>query len=307
MFETLGPAPRHHRGRERLTPVDEALQGARRSSTNDIQDKGRAILETVEAREPRRDPAARPPVPLDPGLNHGDPRGVPGRSATRSCRMRSIPKDARVPRPLLQGGARERARSKSPLDINRRVAGELLGQQRAEGVGREVRRAPPERRRASISRASSAATTRRPTASSTRSSSSRQDALRGAARHRREQARRLDQDPRQDVRARAEAPRGAPRGLEQAEGTSSSTRSTRSASSCSSSRRSSSATRACRTPRSIAQIEALRAKLAGVRAARRPPDGARARPKGIVQLGKKTQGRDDRPGRRRPTRTSAAE
>ena len=38
-----------------------------------------------------------------------------------------------------------------------------------------------------------------------------QDAVRGAARHRREQAGRLDQDPREDLRPRAEAPRGAPR------------------------------------------------------------------------------------------------
>ena len=39
-----------------------------------------------------------------------------------------------------------------------------------------------------------------------------EDALRRAPRHRREQAGRLDQDPREDVRARAEAPRGAPPG-----------------------------------------------------------------------------------------------
>ena len=151
------------------------------------------------------------PYHSDPGLNHGDPRGVPG---------------ARLPDPL---DALDPARIATYLDrffdedidagrdqdaarAQRRLAGELLGQLRAEGVGREVRGAPPERGRARSVVASSAATTRRPTASSTRSSSSRGDAVRGAPRHRRQQAGRLDQDPRQDLRPRAEAPRGAPRG-----------------------------------------------------------------------------------------------
>ncbi len=55
-----GHAPRHHRGRERLrlpTRRSKALRKLRRAT---CRSKGRAILETVEAREPRRDPDARP-------------------------------------------------------------------------------------------------------------------------------------------------------------------------------------------------------------------------------------------------------
>ena len=82
--------------------------------------------------------------------------------------MRSIPQGPRVPRPLLRGATSKAGRIESAARGQRRVAGELLGQHRAEGVGGEVRRAPPERRRARPVVASSAATTRRPTASSTR-------------------------------------------------------------------------------------------------------------------------------------------
>ena len=86
------------------------------------------------------------PYHSDPGLNHGileefQVLGYPILS------IRSIPKDReyldRYFKEDLEAGAhRDAARDQ------RRLAGELLGQLGAEGVGGEVRRAPPERRRA---------------------------------------------------------------------------------------------------------------------------------------------------------------
>ncbi len=195
------------RATSRSTRRFKALRGVRATT---CRAQGPRDPREVEAREPRRAPDARPPVPHRSRAEPRDPRGVPG------ARLPD-PVDPLAPQgpgagcePLLRGRS-PRASSRRPRH-QRRVARELLGQQRAEGVGREVRRAAPERRRASTCRASSAATTRRPTASSTRSSPPAGKAVLGAARHRREQARRLDQDPRQDLRPHAEAPQGAARG-----------------------------------------------------------------------------------------------
>ncbi len=206
----LGPAPRHHRGRERL-------RLPRRAATA-LDAVRRARWRTRAARSSRRSrrrtasrsscSAAR--TTRDPGLNHGvleefQVLGYPILS------MRSIPKDPRLARALLRGGPRRGARSRSPLDVHRRVAGELLDQQRAEGLGGEVRRAAPERRGAR-----SLELQVRPRRADLRPHRQHhrleRDALRGAARHRRQQAGRLDQDPRQDVRAHAQAPRGTARG-----------------------------------------------------------------------------------------------
>ena len=201
----LGPAPRHHRGRERPR-VPRGLARARRIFENDLQEKGRAILETVEAENRVAILLVGRPYHSDPGLNHGIPEefqvlGYPILSraldpeATASTSTRYFKEE------LARG-------QQSPLEHQRRVAGELLGQQRAEGVG--------------------ARSSRRTTRTSSSSTSRRfkcghdapiyglidtiirevEDAVRGAPRHRREQARRLDQDPRQDVRPRAQAPRG---------------------------------------------------------------------------------------------------
>ena len=134
----------------------------------DLQEKGRAILETVEAENRVAILMIGRPYHSDPGLNHGIPEefqvlGYPILS------MRSIPKDPEYLASLLQERHQGGADQDAARD-ERRLAGELLGQQRAEGLGREVRGAPPERGRARSVVASSAATTRRPTASSTRSS-----------------------------------------------------------------------------------------------------------------------------------------
>ncbi|MEI2764079.1 MAG: acyl-CoA dehydratase activase-related protein [Dermatophilaceae bacterium] len=141
----------------------EAHEGARRSSSDDLQEKGRAILETVEAenRVAILDgrPARTTPIP---GLNHGIPEEFQVLGYPILSRALASRKDTEY---LARYFKDEVARGQHPSRHQRRVARELLGQQRAEGVGGEVRRAPPERRACSISRASSAATTRRPTAS----------------------------------------------------------------------------------------------------------------------------------------------
>ena len=207
--------------------------------------------------------------------------------------IRSIPQDARVPRSLLQGGARERR--------------DQVARSSSTTCGRRTTR-PTARRR--CGRAKFAA--HHPNVVVLDLSSFKcghdaptyglidsiietvEDALRGAPRHRREQAGRLDQDPRQDLRARAEAPRGAPRGRRARSSTSSSTPSTRSASSSSSSRRSSSSdaprpgSRARRADRG-APREARRrtCRTPAARWSPSPPEGHR-------EARQEDQGRDDR-------------
>ena len=74
---------------------------------HDLQEKGRAILETVEAEDRIAILVLGRPYHSDPGLNHGIPEEFQVLGYPILC-IRSIPKDARVPRSLLQGGARER-------------------------------------------------------------------------------------------------------------------------------------------------------------------------------------------------------
>ena len=111
MFETLGPAPRHHRGRERL----RLPRGAgRRSTSFDARPAGQGPRDPRDGRGRRtasRSSMIGRPYHSDPGLNHGIPEefqvlGYPILS------IRSIPKDREVARPLLQGGHRGGARSR---------------------------------------------------------------------------------------------------------------------------------------------------------------------------------------------------
>ncbi len=206
MFDTWGPRlgitedesdHAHHEGMKALEQFDE-----------DLQDKGRAILETVEDENRVAILMVGRPYHSDPGLNHGIPEefqvlGYPILS------VRSLPRDEKY---LARYFKEEIAEGDvAPARHQRRVAGELLGQQRAEGVGREVRRAAPQRRAARPLELQV-----RPRRAHLRHRRQHRDrrghALRGAPRHRREQARRVDQDPREDLRALAQAPRGAPRG-----------------------------------------------------------------------------------------------
>ena len=60
------------------TPASEAWKALDASSTRDVQEKGRAILETVEAEDRVAILMHRPPVPLGPGAQPRHPGGVPG-------------------------------------------------------------------------------------------------------------------------------------------------------------------------------------------------------------------------------------
>ena len=116
------------------------------------------------------------------------------------------------------------------------------------------------------------------------------DAVLGAARHRRQQAGRLDQDPRQDVRAHAEAPRGAARGHGASAEDELDAPHRREAARAARAQAAAARRRArSRTRRSSARSRRSRRRsrrtcAAGVEAARAP--------KGIVQLGKKRKERD---------------
>ena len=88
------------------TPAREAWKALDASSRTTSQDKGRAILETVEAEDRVAILMIGRPYHSDPGLNHGIPEefqvlGYPILSRALD------PEGPRVPRSLLQGGARE--------------------------------------------------------------------------------------------------------------------------------------------------------------------------------------------------------
>ncbi len=211
MFETFGP---------RLGVTEDESDFACKEGLKaldqfelDLQAKGRAILDTVESEDRVAILMLGRPYHSDPGLEPRHPGGVPGPRVPNPQRALD-PARREIPREVLQGRPRARAHQVASRD-RPRLAGELLGQQLAEGVGRGVRGAPPERgrprpvflqvraRRADL----------RPRRLDHREE---QDAVRGAPRHRREQAGRQHQDPREDVRARAQAARRAAAGREQA-------------------------------------------------------------------------------------------
>ena len=207
--------------------VSEAFAALERFE-HDVQEKGSAVLETVEAENRVAILVVGRPYHLDPGLNHGIPEEFQVLGYPILC-IRSIPKDERASRRYFKEELK--AGKIKPARHQRRLAGELLGQLRAEGVGGEVRGAPPER-----GAARSLELQVRPRRADLRHHRphrrAQRDAARGAARHRRQQAGRLDQDPRQDLRALAQAPRGAARGHRRARRPSSRGASTRSGSSC---------------------------------------------------------------------------
>ena len=168
MFETFGPRLGITED-ENDFACQRGVEGARRSSTATSQEKGRAILETVEAEDRVAILMLGRPYHSDPGLNHG----IPEEFQVLGYPILVDALDPEGPRRTSIAIYKEELEAgliKSAARAQPRVAGELLGQQRAEGVGGEVRGAPPERGRARPVVASSAATTRRPTASSTRSS-----------------------------------------------------------------------------------------------------------------------------------------
>jgi hypothetical protein len=220
-----GARARHHRGRERLRDR-RGVQGARSLRGRDLREGPRDPRDR-RAREPRRDPHARPARTTRSGPQPRHPGGVPGARLPDPERALD-PARQGVPRHVLRGRARAPGHQ-DPARHQRRVAGELLGQLGAEGVGGEVRRAPPERR---VPR--SVELQVRPRRADLRPH--RQHHRDGAQRRTRRcttstrTSRRVDQDPREDLRPHAEALRESARGRRQKK-TSSSSRSTRSASS----------------------------------------------------------------------------
>ena len=102
--------------------------------------KGRAILETVEGGRQGRDPGDRTgPYHLDPGLHHGIPDefqvlGYPILS------IKSIPKDEKYLKRFFSED------DGNPLDINDVWPENYSANSAQKRVGRQVRRASPERR-----------------------------------------------------------------------------------------------------------------------------------------------------------------
>ena len=164
MFETWGP-------RLGITEDESDSRLPRGACTRssafdlDLQDKGRAILETVEAENRIAILVVGRPYHADPGLNHGIPEefqvlGYPILS------IRSIPKD----REYLDRYFKEELESGT---IKSRSTSTTCGPRTTRPTarrrcGRRSSRRATRTSRCSICRASSAATTRRPTASSTR-------------------------------------------------------------------------------------------------------------------------------------------
>ena len=142
----VGRAARHHRGRERLAP---AARDSRRSQPFDDEMQRRAGRSSSSSRPRTASACCCSAAPITSIRASTTACSTSSRrSAIRSCRSGRFPKDPQLAGALLQGRSRSRLRSTTPLDDLRRVARELLDQQRAEGVGGEVRRAPSERRRA---------------------------------------------------------------------------------------------------------------------------------------------------------------
>jgi hypothetical protein len=270
MFETWGPRLGVTRRRER----PRARRGAcarSRVRERDLQDKGRAILETVEAERPHRHLDGRPPLPLGSGPQPRHPGRVPGARLPHPV-VRSLPRDTAYLKRFFKD---EVDQGPAPARHQRRVARELLGQLGAEGVGRQVRRAPPQRRAARPLELQV-----RPRRAHLRHRREHREqtagiALRGPARHRRQQARRLDQDPREDLRAQPQAaPRGA-RGQHAQEGRAARRASTSKRSSCSSAE-----ARAARDARRAARPRARTAQIDELAESASPLRGAAARPRG---------------------------
>ena len=125
--------------------------------------------------------------------------------------VRSIPQGPRVPRPLLQGGARARAASRRPLELNH-VWPENYSVNSAQKVW-AASFAAHHPNVVVLDLSSFKCGHDAPTYGLIDSHRrDEQDAVRRAPRHRREQAERLHQDPREDLRPRPQAPRGAPAG-----------------------------------------------------------------------------------------------
>src|SRR5581483_2449071 len=201
----VGRAARHHRGRERLG-VPAGIRGAARARRGSAAPRARDPR-AARSRARGRRAAARPPVSPRSRVEPRRPRRIPGARLSRALDPIAA-EGSGVARAVLPGRSRARLHLVAPRHL-RRLARELLGQQRAEGLGGEARGAASEPGRARSLELQVRA--RRADLRADRSHHHVEpDALLGAARHRREQAERVDQDPRQDLRAHAGAARRAP-------------------------------------------------------------------------------------------------
>ena len=200
MFETWGP---------RLGITEDESDHAHREAMRafdiferDLQDKGRAILETVEAENRVAILMVGRPYHSDPGLNHGIPEefqvlGYPILS------VRSIPRDLDY---LSRYFKEEVARGQHPLDIND-VWPENYSANSAQKVW-AVKFAARHPNVVLLDLSSFKCGHDAPTYGIVESIVVlERHALRRAPRHRRQQAERLDQDPGQDLRAQPQAPR----------------------------------------------------------------------------------------------------
>ena len=286
MFETFGPRLGITED-ENDFACKRGLEGARHRSTRTSQEKGRAILETVEAEDRVAILHDRPPVPLRPGPQPRHPRGVPGPRATRSSVGALDP--ARIASTSIATTRRTSRRAASRARSSSTTCGRRTTRSTARRrSGRRASRRATRTSSCSTCRPSSAATTRRPTASST-DHRDEQDAVRRAARHRRQQAGRHHQDPRQDLRPRPQAPRGAPAGRGASASASSSTRIDQKRLELLSSARSSSPRATSSDPGDRArQLEELRERVARLRSARRAEPEAAQGPRPARQEDRRT-------------------
>ena len=205
----FGPRARHHRGRERLRLPTRRWKALRRLRRRRCRSKGRAILETVEAENRVAILLLGRPYHSDPGLNHGILRSSRC-SATRSCRSARSRRTASTCDRFFEEEL-ESGRDRDAARDQRRLAGELLGQQAQKVWAAKFAARHPNVVVLDLS--SFKCGHDAPTYGLIDSIiADVADAVLGAARHRRQQAGRLDQDPRQDLRPQPEAARGAARG-----------------------------------------------------------------------------------------------
>ncbi len=164
----------------------------------DLQDKGRAILETVEAEDRIAILVLNRPYHADPGLNHGIPDefqvlGYPILS------IRSIPKDREYLDRYYKDEL-ERGVIKSPLEINH-----VWPENYSVNSAMKVWAAAFAAHHPNVAVLESIELQVRPRRADLRPDRRHhpnlEDALGRATRHRRQQTGRLDQDPRQDLRA----------------------------------------------------------------------------------------------------------
>ena len=171
-----------------------------------MQEKGRAILDQVEAEGRVAVLMIGRPYHLDPGLNHAileefQILGYPVLS------IRSIPKDEEYLGEYFAEDLSKEGIITTPLEIGD-VWPENYSSTRPEGVGGQVRRPPPQRGGAG-SVVLQVRARRAHLRHHRQHHQHRADAVFGAARHRRQQAGRLDQDPGEDLRPQPGAARGA--------------------------------------------------------------------------------------------------